>query len=219
MATVGSDAFTGTAGNAIAGRTADTGGTWAANAATGGNFVITDVNRARPNATGVQNVLLPCTGLASAEFDVSVDIRMTGTPVVYQEIGISFRFDPTADTGYVALLSQDGSAYLYHFAAGSANLLDSAAHGVDWGAAATHALLVECRNASKVVKLAGVEILSSANNTVTAQGRQGLWDYADVAPANGTGAHFDNFLVSDLGGGGGGAIYLPKRRGRSYIRM
>lgn len=203
MAITASDAFTGTAGTDLDGRAADAGGTWDAQPSAGGSsIVISDANRARANTAGSLHMyILPVAALVANEYDVLVDVVALSLLGSYNEIGVMGRFHASNNTGYFAVLSNTGTAYLYLVNNGSYTELDSAAYTFSNG---THSIRLEIRDATKKLFVNSSEILSSTDNTITAIGNPGLFFYTDgAAPASGTGPHFDNFQVDDLTGGGG----------------
>lgn len=197
MAIFGQDAFVEAGADQwLEDHTPDVGGAWV-NLFPGSQtaYVETDTD----NATGFSgsNPIYYVTGSpASAEYDVQA---VMSWPSTLAQQAVCGRIDPATGDFYGAYYSSgDGGWSLYRVENISTfTLLDTAAFTPS--TATPYTVKLEIRDATKKVYVNGVEVLSSADNVITAAGKAGLL-------LNGAGnGFFDDFLAQDPGGGGGGS--------------
>lgn len=123
---------------------------------------------------------------ASSEYDVEADVSDPAST------GIAGRTSTTATTFYHA--RNNGTEWqLYKFVSGTATLLGSYADSYS----GTKRLKLQIRDAAKKVFVDGVERISSGDNSITDAGRAGI-----RLILNNTVPRIDNFLATDLSGGG-----------------
>lgn len=196
MATYVSDTFTDTAATALASHTGETGATWAAVTGRAIAVVISDANRLRVNTAGQNNLFYASGTPAGAEVTVEVDFNIK-TIVTGDFVGPAARMATGAETGYLAQYTATSTAWqLYRFSAGVFTQLGSNA-SMTLTPGQTYHVVLECLNATKTLYVDGVQILQSADNTVTASGKAGCRFVNTTAGTNTTSIHLDNFLAYD----------------------
>lgn len=205
------DLFTDTSGIDIASHTPTSGGTWTRNTSvTTDLLVISSANRVRHDVLNTQiTQYYHSASPATAEYDVEMDIIVVGAiPTQQAGLGVVGRIDTAADTGYRGLHFIDGSGgdawYLQYTLAGSLTTLGSFAQVLTLNQA--YHLLLQIRDAAKKLFVDGVERISSADNTITAAGKSGLYGYSSGIVTDSLGPHGDNWVASDPAAGG-----LPAR--------
>lgn len=210
MAVFVSDSFTDTAGTVLDSHTGETGASWTEHPSfSDGESVISDGNRLRPNVLGTNGPGYYASGVPdSAEYDVEADYRVV--TVVAGSVQIAGRLSTSAQTEYLARYG-DGEWQLFKAVSGSFTLLGSFSQTISAGN--TYNLKLEIRDAAKKVYIDSVERISSADNAITADGRAGMTGGFNIT--NSTGLHVDNFVATDLSGGGSSvlvALFKKKRR-------
>lgn len=210
------DTFTDTDGTALSSHTGELGATWTNNV--GGAVVAS--GRVRPSGSG-SNMVRSSGTPATAEYDVvGLVVRVSDTTM---SGGVCGRCSTSgAVTGYLVQWSDDQAQWqMYLVNAGSFSLLGTYDENILAGA--SQLVKLEIRDAAKKAFLwngsAWVERISSADNTVTAVGRGGVWWFdGDAVGANGVGLHVDTFSVEDLSSAG--SVLSPRQvSGPSYAAV
>lgn len=212
MAVFVQDTFTDTAGVTLASHTGELGATWAKGSPAPNNAVITSAGRVRMG--GATSGYYYASGTpASAEYDVECDLYVASKSGQH---GIAGRLSTSADTCYRARLDASNNLMLFEkVVAGTNTQLSSTAKTYTIGN--TYAIKLEIRDAAKKVFQDGVEVTSSADNAITSAGTAGIRFGSITGASDSNGVHHDNFVATDLSGGGGGAeertpfgIFVPK---------
>lgn len=187
-----SDTFTGTDATVLSSHTGETGAAWAAHPSSANNAVLTNASKLRGDGAGL--ALYYASGSpATAEYDVDVGFTaVVGATGLYY--GVAGRIDVSADTYYVAYYDKGAVAWaLAKFVAGAGANLGSASAILTHGQ--TYALKLQIRDGTKKVFVNAVEVISSADNAITAAGKAGV--YVSGQSTNSTGYHLDNFSAND----------------------
>jgi hypothetical protein len=188
-----SDSFTDTAGTTLQSHTGES-LTWANHPATAGNAVITAAGRARHQAASAIALVLAGSPMSDPEYDVEADfVPVTNTGTVFT--GIAGRLDSTANTMYLARWNGSTNQWqLLRGVAGTFTTLQSA--GATLTANQSYHVKLQIRNATKKVFVDGVEVISSADNTVTAAGSAGVRLFDSSVASDANSVHVDNFTVT-----------------------
>lgn len=195
MAIFVSDTFTDTSGTALPSHTGETGATWTRHGSYAADIVVSDANRARGTGTAALNYASGTP--ASAEYDVEADLRCVSN---LSFNGVCGRVATGADTTYIARFFNANGWQLLKLVAGVATTLGTdTTDGTTLTVGSTYALKLEIRNAAKKLFIGGAERLSSADNAITAAGQSGV---RGSGGSNTTGYHLDNYVATDLSGGG-----------------
>jgi len=126
---------------------------------------------------------------AGAEYDISADLTIYSGA---SGIGVAGRVDASATTMYW-VRCYPGAIQLYKYVDDTATLLGSYGSGLT----GTHTIKLEIRDAAKKVYYDGAEVISSADNAITASGVVGVRSVG----TNST-PRLDNFTADDAAGGG-----------------
>jgi hypothetical protein len=191
-----SDTMTDTNGTALASHVGEIGATWAVHQSATGTATIqgnrlrygNNNNTGRWYASGVP---------ATSEYDVEADFYCVNAAA--SNAGILGRADTASDTYYYARFVAGEGWRLYKFVSGTPSLLDSVSATLT--NSTNYSVKLEIRNATKRLYVNGVLTLSSADNAITATGRAGI---RFVASSTLNGLEIDNFVATDVGGGGSG---------------
>jgi hypothetical protein len=187
------DTFVGTAGTDLNTHTADVGGAWARQSGTSSGLILTNPNRIRPDVGTAVRVYYNATVPAAAEYDVSLDVTILS--VIGDTAGPVGRASTGAATYYFARCNaQAGTVDLYKVVSGTPTLLASAAY--TWTVGQTYTIKLELRDAAKKVHVNGVEVLSSADNAITAVGRAGVRFTGASGQSSAAGTHGSNFVAA-----------------------
>lgn len=199
MADFVSDSFTDTSNTVLSSHTGETGATWTQHPAfTADVWRITNANRSRP-ANGVGGYYASGTA-ASAECDITWDLY-TVTDTGFIGVFARFDLDNPATAGYHMRYLSGGSDKwsLIEIVEGTWTEIGSYPEAISNGV--TKSVLFECRNAYKRVWVDGVLRIDRPNNSVTQVGYVGVRG-SNNADDHTTGVHLDNFVATDVGGGG-----------------
>lgn len=188
MAVFVSDTFTDTDTTILQSHTGETGATWTEHPNELGNdatIVSNQCTHTAANAVGYYASGVP----SSNEYDIEYTVHSAASSTY--GCGGSGRLLTTALTGYLAFPNAT-KIIMYKMTAGSfANIGEFTVTVV-----AGDAIKLEIRSAAKKIYLNAVEKVSSADDTHTGAGRAGVRFY-------GNGGILDNFVATDLSGGGG----------------
>jgi len=192
VATFLTDTFSGESGLVfLSSHTGETGATWTQDAGYGDQFVVVNTTgRAYPGASQSANY---SSGVpATAEYDIEADLICLSN---VGNVQICARMDGNA-TMYMAGFFQGSGWQLYKQVAGSFTLLDtdSTTHGTSLTTSQTYELKFEVRDAAKKLFVDSVELLSSADNAITAKGKAGVRGSDGTST---TGHHLDNLTAYD----------------------
>jgi hypothetical protein len=191
MAVFVNDTFTESADTDLTSHTGETGAAWSAITSHTTPVIDSADDNVKGTGTGPRGAY--ASGVPqSAEYDVDAIITLSGGTDDFP--GIIGRCSTSASTFYMARYNgPDGAWELYRNVNGSFTLLDSWPEAL--AAGDSRAVKLEIRNATKKVFIAGVERISSTDNTITAAGRAGVRLYA-IGGENG---RIDNFTAADPG--------------------
>jgi hypothetical protein len=191
-----SDTMTDTNGTALASHVGESGATWSVHQSATGTATIQG-NRLRYGINSQVGRWYASGVPATAEYDVEADFYCANA--TNANAGIIGRVNTGADTYYYARYLATEGWRLYRFVAGTPTLLDSVSASLTNGV--TYHVKLEIRDATKRLYVDGVLTLTSTDNTITAAGRAGIRFTAD---ATRNGMEIDNFVATDVGGGGSG---------------
>lgn len=207
-----SDTFTDTSGTNLTSHTGEVGASWTALGLGGGSAAISDANRARPNSGGsLWDIWYSSGSPATAEYDVEGDLYVASN---IGAGGIAGRVYET-DNAYFAYFNSTVSEWrLFKIVSGSYTLLGSYSQSLS--TSTSYAILLEIRDATKKVYIDTVERISSTDNAVASAGKAGVWLENG---SDSTGYHIDNFVASDVAGGGGAAVPVFAHHYRRMKRL
>lgn len=185
------DTFTDTAGTALTGHTPtpDGGFTWT-DVGLGGinSWLISDANRARPNATG-EVIYYADSAPASADYSTKTTVYVKDVSGGF--VGVGVRQDASIKKGYYAIYNVGaGQWQLYWIDGGSFELLGTSYSQVLSPETGYH-LDLDASGTSLTVKIDGTTRITATDSRITAAGYRSI--YASGAATNTTGLHLDNF--------------------------
>lgn len=198
-ATDAQDTFTGVANTVITSHALEIGGTWSAQTGSSAGWQLSNVNRLLINTPDVTVVTLSSATPFSSEYDVFVDLIKLTLPANngYLLWGRASLGDVT---GYFVGYDVASSTLALYLVVSSVYTLLG---NVSYVPGASDRLQLLLRNTSKSVKVNGVSLIYSTDNTITSAGLAGIGGLATGVPdTNSTGIHYDNFKVVDVLSGG-----------------
>lgn len=186
MAVFVNDTFSGEVDGAnLTAHTGETGATWSGTAAVlmtaAGDVHIASASRQLVVASGAP---------ASAEYDIAVDVIYYSTAGTFQ--GVAAR---SGAGNYYFASVWNTSIRIFKTVGATDTQLGSYSVSVT----ADTSVVFEIRDAAKKMYLAGVERISTADNSITAAGSVGFTGSGAVTAS--TGFHFDNFTATDASAG------------------
>lgn len=186
-----SDTFTGTDSTDLTAHTGETGATWAKVTGVTGVIKITG-NTAKGDSGGLSMYYASGTPDTN-EYDIEVDLHNISA---VDWPGIGGRIDPATDTGYWLNLHSDNVNWrLNKRVAGVDTSLGEFPHDMNPGD--NRHLKLQIRDATKKAFVAGVEIISSADNSITGVGKAGIRTQNSDWGFGSTGKTMDNFTATN----------------------
>lgn len=189
------DTFTDTSGTNLIAHTGESGATWTKHPSRAGDVLISPANRAYVLGAGTAWGYFASGIPATVEYDIICDYVFKDTDTQH-ELEIVGRYDTAADSCYAVRREEILSLWkLLVVNAGTTTVLGTFSN--DPAVDAVVEVKLQIRNATKKVFLDGVEVISSADNTVAAKGRAGVRGFTLPGMTATTGIHYDNFAVED----------------------
>ena len=195
-----SDTFTDATGTAITAHTSDSGHTWLNHPSSAITAVITDPALAgasrlrRPNVSGTAVAYVDA---APTDADYRVGCELYVKALVSNSVGVIGRADATATTFYHFRADHtSGNWQLYKFVAGTATLLDSAAHSLTDETGFDIELHMSGTTIRGLVNT--VEVCSAVDASISAAGFGGVRLTSASASHDATEYQIDDFYIEEL---------------------
>lgn len=197
--TVVQDTMTGTAGTDLNARTGELGATWVRATGFTVPLILSDANRVRVNGTGSDGIYYASGTPTINEYDIDLDITCLTVPADTQFPMIYARIDTAGINGYRMVYDSSVSTWYEQVWTGGA--WSGLTSGVSaMGAATTTHFKWSIRSGAKVFAGAGVQIVTTADNTNTAVGKGAIGMFSTTTTGNTIGYHYDNFVITNAGG-------------------
>jgi len=199
------DSFTGTSGSDLAGHNADLGGTWVHQA--GSAEAVIDGGRIRRNLTTfeVSGYTIDYVNATptSADYSVEADLDVMSN-LASDTIGVIGRLNTTTTSFYLArweqaLVGTTGVWRLVRYSGGTATSLAVTASQAQPVVGETYRLKLEMVGSALALYVNGVLKVSASDATITAAGKAGVMDGADITSGGkttATGLQIDDFQVT-----------------------
>lgn len=192
-----SDTFTGSAGTALTAHTGETGATWTLRTGSSAGWVITDANKIRLNAGGVDTYTCASGPPLSAQYDVNLSWTVQTRPSDRFYV-IALKATTTAATDLRLTYDSGGTQwYLEKVTAGVGTSLGTIAQTLNAGN--TYSINIRARTGQLGVFVDSTRIIYSTDTTFGATvGKVCLGGFSSsTADTNSTGIHFDTLVVQD----------------------
>lgn len=196
------DTFTDADATALGSHTGETGASWTIVTDAGGNgaVVVSDANRIRASALGVNSSMViytPSGTPASADYSVEADFRCVTNAGIAGLLIRAAVAGPVVD-GYLLQYRVFFGWRLFAFDATNIGAQIGSTYATEMSDATTVHAKLTVSGSDLTVELDGVSRITGSNSSYSAAGKPGvIW--ANNTTTNSTGVHLDNFSATDPG--------------------
>lgn len=194
------DNFTGTASSTLESHLSDNGQGWIKNTASSssiglnGGITISSTNDIFPTQTRKTAIYTTTGTSTSADYEIQGTVSVVSARLS-DYVGLVARYATSTDNGYAATYAHSAGGFiLVKRVNGTPTVLGS----YNVTAATNDVVLLRVRGSSISVLVNGIERISASDTTFTDAGKAGVFLYANSAPGDATGIHFDSVTASDL---------------------